>query len=794
MIHIHHLQGNRHLFHLQTSKSSYVMMVHTTGHLLKLYYGRRLMDTPHLESFYREFTTGLGSSTAYHSQSQFNLDVAPCEVATSGKGDYREPSVNISYAMGDCVSDFIFESYEITQDAVPSGLPHIHNERAMDTLILNMVDPVKGIGLSLYYTPVEEADALVRWQRVKNRSTQPARLERFFSFNLDFENAHWHALTLDGMWIRERQINSAPLRPGILTIDSKKGVSGANHSPNLFIHDPCATEQHGDVYGFGLLYSGNYSANIEVSPYQMTRVQMGISHHDFSWELLPEESFDSPQGVLVYSYEGFNGVSHGFHTLINNYIIAKRWQRKARPVLINNWEATYFDFNEKKILALAKEASSLGIELFVLDDGWFKGRHDDKSSLGDWVVDEGKLPKGLGNLSKRIQKLGMSFGLWVEPEMISPNSDLFRKHPTWAVMLPDRKPSLGRHQLILDLCNPDVVDYLYQVLSKVFKEAEVSYVKWDMNRNMSDVYSHYLPADAQKRFYHAYMLGLYDLLSRLNEAFPHVLFESCSSGGNRFDMGMLYYMPQTWTSDNTDAVERMEIQYGTSMVFPLSTMGAHVSGKPSHQVLRHTPLETRFNVAAFGLLGYELDVTRLSIFEKKVIKKQIAFYKAYRDVLQFGSFYRGRSPFLNNDMTWQVVNEAKDVFLIGHYQKLQRPSPPLESIYPQGLDETMQYLVKNRVQYMDIRAFGELINPYIPVNLKDGGILQSVVANRYLHKQEQQVFQLSGDALMYAGMRLKAPFVGTGIDEQTRLLGDFGSRLYVGECIIMNQKGDLSHE
>lgn len=374
--------------------------------------------------------------------------------------------------------------------------------------------------------------------------------------------------------------------------------------------------------------------------------------------------------------------------------------------------------------------------------------------------------------------MGLAFGIWVEPEMVSPISDLYKAHPEWAICLPDREPSLGRNQLILDLSNHEVVEYLYEAISRILIETEATYVKWDMNRNFSDLYSQTLAKHQQAAIAHLYVLGLYDLLEKLTLRFPEILFESCSSGGNRFDMGMLYYMPQTWTSDNTDAVERLEIQYGTSYVFPLSTMGAHVSGRPSHQVLRSTPLETRFNVAAFGLLGYELDLTRLSYYEKKVIAKQISYYKKHRALLQFGRFYRQSSPFEGNHCVWSVVSDTS--FIMGYYQKLQRPSPPLETVRLVGIAPNKVYEIESRKQFHQITLFGELINAYLPIKIKDGGILQSIVSNRTLYPAEQQRFTQSGDALTKVGMKLYAPFAGTGIDDQTMILGDFGSRIYHG--------------
>ncbi len=790
MIYIHEFENGQKLFHIQTISTSYVMMVHQTGHLIQLHYGKRVEDSEHLLELYQNYATELGSSTLYDGLGKLTLDTAMLELSSFGKGDYRTPSIELEFNDGSRVSDFTYlEHIRHVSKNHPSGMPHIiEAEGVLETLEISLFDKVKNIEVKLYYTPVTQVDVIVRRLEVINHSNETVIIHKIHSFNLDFNHSKFELVTLDGLWIRERQINKGPLRPGVISIDSKKGASGANHNPFIGLLGQGTNEKRGDCYGFALIYSGNFSGNVEVSPYGMTRLQMGISDFDFRWKIESGASFDTPEAVMTYSKEGTNRMSQNFHSLINKHLIGEKWQNTPRPVLINNWEATYFDFNMAKLVKLAKVAKSVGIELFVLDDGWFKGRNDDKSSLGDWTCDMKKLPGGLKALSDRLKGLGLEFGIWVEPEMVSIDSDLYKAHPEWAIKLRDRTPSLGRNQLILDLTNPDVVDYLYESLVSVFEAADISYVKWDMNRNFSDLYSNYLEIDQQSEISHRYVLGLYELLERLTKTFPDILFESCSSGGNRFDMGMLYYMPQTWTSDNTDAVERYEIQYGTSIVYPPSTMGAHVSGRPSHQVLRSTPIETRFNVSAFGVLGYELDLTRLSSFDLKVIKKQIEYYKLHRMLFQFGTFYRHESPFDGNSMSWSVVSEDKHKFIAGHYQKLQKPNPPLETLELEGLHHKEVYGVQSRTQFQNVRDYGELINPYIPVKIKDGGIMQSVIGNRYLYKLEIQRATLPGDVLMNIGLRMYSQFSGTGIDEQTRNMGDFGSRLYLGVSLTQNNQ------
>lgn len=773
--------GN-HLFHLTTEQTSYIFKVHATGHLVNLHYGARVKHTESLAELFQNYVAPVGSATDYDSSSHMTLDTLLHEAPAYGKGDYRMPMVYLEDLEGSRVSDFIYVTHHIYEGGVsPEGLPHVRD--AANTLEVVLKEKVKDIELHLYYVVLEAANCITRFTRIVNHTQAAIKIHSAMSFNLDLYHSDFEAITLDGTWIRERHVHEGVIRPGIFSIDSKKGVSGSNHNPFIGLKARSTDAHQGEAYGFSMIYSGNFVGRVEVSPFGMTRVQMGLSDFEFNWVLQPQETFDTPQCVLTYTNQGIIALSQNFHHLVNHHLITPFWRAKERPILINNWEATYFDFDEKKLLKLAKEAKDLGIELFVLDDGWFKGRNDDTTSLGDWTEDSKKLPNGLDGLSAKIRKLGLKFGLWVEPEMISIKSALYEKHPDWAIQLPDRAPSLGRNQLLLDFTNPAVIDAIYEQLKSVFEKGCVSYVKWDMNRNFTDVYSRHLTTEAQRTFNHRYVLGLYSLLGRLNEQFPEVLFESCSSGGNRFDLGMLYYMPQTWTSDNTDAVERMDIQYGTSLVYPPSTMGAHVSGRPSHQVLRSTPIETRFNVAAFGVLGYELDLTKCSPFEKKVIKNQIAFYKTHRYLLQFGQFFRHESPFEKNVFSWSVVAEDKKTFVLGYYQKLQKPCMGLERIRLYGLNDAHFYSVHSRAQYHNIAVFGELINPYIPISVKEGGLLQNLINNRYLYPLESQTFNQNGEVLMQIGLTLYAQFTGTGINSETRFIGDFGSRLYVGQVL-----------
>jgi len=483
---------------------------------------------------------------------------------------------------------------------------------------------------------------------------------------------------------------------------------------------------------------------------------------------------------MTYSPDALNGASQNFHHFINNHIIRGPWKFRERPVLINNWEATYFKFTEDKLINLAKESANLGIELFVLDDGWFGLRNDDTTSLGDWTVNPKKLPSGLENLSLEVHRLGMMFGLWVEPEMVSIESQLYKKHPDWMVAIPGRRPSVGRNQYILDLTRPDVRDYLFKQLSDVWHFANVNYIKWDMNRVFSDMYSTNREMKDHGEFFHRYILGLYELLEKLTAAFPNVLFESCASGGNRFDLGMLCYMPQTWTSDNTDALSRLSIQEGTSCGYPLSTMGSHVSDSPNHQTLRRTDLESRFNIAAFGVLGYELDVTKLKGQQKDAIKAQIAFYKAHRALLQYGTFTRVKlANSTSNQVVWAVASQDKSELLVLFAQKLNPSNPGSDKLRIEAVDLNAVYEVFPRQQRIDLKMFGNLLNQVSPLPITEGGIAQDTISKAVTLDSEVEHYRVTGEQVAWAGIKLNQQFGGTGYDAMTRVLGDFGSRIYI---------------
>lgn len=773
------------LFHLQTKTCSYILQILPSGHPANLYYGKKITHSRNFENFIEMNDTCPGSTTSYSDKNHaFSLNFQRLEYSSYGKGDYRNPAVSLMSDDGNRTFDFIFESHMITDEkplleSLPSSYPGIEEE--VQSLELKLTDMAYGVSLYLNYCVFPEKDILTRNVRLENNGNSDIDIEKISSMSIDFDHFDFDLITLDGAWIRERHNHRRALNYGISEISSRKGVSSPDHNPFLVLCDKDTTECRGDAYGFALMYSGNHSCSTEVSTHENTRVMLGINEFDFSWKLKKGMSFQTPEVALTYSHKGLNGMSSNYHRFIRDNIVRGEWQYKERPVLINNWEATYFNFNEKKLLKLAKEAVELGIELFVLDDGWFGKRNDDKSSLGDWYVNKKKLPSGIGGLARKIKSLGLDFGIWVEPEMISIDSDLYRAHPEWMVKTPEREASPGRYQYLLDLSNPEVCDYIYKSMKDLFSSADISYVKWDMNRNFSDIYSEYLPVDQQKEFSHRYVLGLYDILGKITKEFPEILFESCASGGGRFDLAMFSYMPQIWTSDDTDAMERLHIQYGSSMLAPPSVMGAHVSSVPNHQVIRNTPIESRFNTAAFGLLGYEMDLTKLGNFQKKVIKKQIAFYKENRKILQYGDFFRINSPSDGSICLWMALTPEKDRAVLGYYQQMGHPNPGPERYRLAGLDKDCLYTVRSRTQFLDIRQFGELINEVLPVEIKTEGFIHNKIADNYLYKLDKTEFRAIGDQLLHRGFAPRQQFFGTGLDDKIAFVGDFGSRLYILE-------------
>src|SRR3954453_2914208 len=678
-------------FHLRNEQISYVLRVHENGSLGQLAFGSALAadrSYSHLVSGgFGGFANRVGEPVALQSP-------------TTGSGDYRVAGLEVRHADGSTVLDLAYASHRILPGKPPipdaGRLPatYVEDDAEADTLEVTLVDAPSGVTVDLWYTIFAGLPVVARSARIRNDGDAAVDLEAAMSAVLDLPDARWDLVQLSGAWARENHIVDRRLRPGRQGVGSDRGASSHQHNPFIALRRATTTESDGEVYGFSLVYSGNFIAEAEVDPYDTTRVRIGISPATFTWTLEPGDSFQTPEAILVHSSTGLGTMSDALHGLYRDRLARGSWRDRPRPVLLNNWEATYFGFDEAKLVEIATSARDLGVELFALDDGWFGQRDSDDSSLGDWFVDRRKLPAGLDGVASKVEALGIRFGLWIEPEMISERSQLFEAHPDWAVGIPGRPRTESRQQFVLDMSRPEIVDHLFGVLSDVLDSAPISYIKWDFNRTITEPYSLGLPPDRQGEFFHRYVLGMYDLYRRLTDAFPEVLFESCAGGGGRFDPGMLAFAPQAWTSDDTDAVERLAIQWGTSMAYPLSSMAADVAAVPNHQSGRITPIDTRAAVAFFGVFGYELDPTELSEADRAAVATQIAFYKEHREVFQRGRFVRLRSPFEGGERTaWMAIDHDGSRAIAGYYQVLNRPVPTADRLRLRGLDAGRRYRV-----------------------------------------------------------------------------------------------------
>ncbi|WNZ90305.1 alpha-galactosidase [Streptococcus iniae] len=696
-----HINQEKQEFHLYNDDISYIVAILPNGQVGHHYFGKRV----HLEdSFAYLQERDYRSLTVYPSESDptFSLQHTRQEYPSFGTGDFANPAFTIKAVDGGNLSEFIYKGHQLQKGKpVLDGLPstYVESDEEATTLILHLEDQVTKTKLDLVYSIYENRPVIARHVRFEQIGKQAISIERLMSASLDFQDSDYDWIHLDGAWGRERHLVRSPLRQGCQSIYSLKGTSSSEHNPFVAIVRPHTTEHQGQAMGFSLVYSGNFLARLDLSPYQQARLTMGIHPEGFEWLLQEGESLTSPELVMVYSDQGLNGMSQTFHCLYGERLVRGPWRDKERPILLNNWEAMTFDFDENRIVSLAKEATRLGVELFVMDDGWFGKRNNDRAGLGDWTVNVEKLPKGLTGVIDAVHGMGMKFGLWIEPEMVNKDSDLFREHPDWIFHHPTRNQSHGRFQYTLNMAHEEVYQNIYQQIHKLLSEHAIDYIKWDMNRYMAEVYSVFHVTDQQGKLYHQYILNIYRLYEALTSAFPEILFESCSSGGARFDPGMLYYAPQTWTSDNSDALERMTIQYGTSFVYPLSSMGCHVSESPNQQVGRCTPLATRANVAYFGSFGYELDLTLLNQAEKKAIAKQIDFYKANRVIFQKGLFTRLVSPFETNYLAWQVLSADGKKGFIAFYRQLIACNEVSYRLYLKGLDQDAKYLINGGGYY-----------------------------------------------------------------------------------------------
>ncbi|MCL2126940.1 MAG: alpha-galactosidase [Treponema sp.] len=765
------------VFYLETACTGYIFRVTKHGHLEHIHYGLRLHE-PDVEALAVKRTAQIGMTVAYDRDDPlYCLDTICLEWSGIGKGDYRYSPAEIRMPDGGFVSDFVYESHSVRAGPLPAGsLPSARGaESECETLELRLKDKACDVRLAMYYTVYNEANVITRRVVLENGDGRPLVIRRLLSMSLDMANAGFSLVTFDGDWAKEAHRHDRLLQYGIFVNESRTGASGNRHNPGFLLCEQGAAEDHGRAYGFNLVYSGNHLGFAELSSRELVRVGIGISPHCFEWTLAKGESFESPEAVMTFSGEGLNGLSRNFHLFVNNHITPEAWRGRERPVLYNSWEPCFFKYTRRGLLRLARLAKKLGMELFVLDDGWFEGRDNDRAGLGDYAPNRRKFRRGLAPFARKLRAMGLDFGIWFEPEMVNENSRLYRAHPEYSVRQPGREPTLGRNQLALDLCSPAVRDYIVSSVSCVLDETGAAYVKWDMNRHISEFYSEHIAS--QGEFFHRYILGLYDVLRRIFGPRPGVLLETCSSGGNRFDLGMLCFSPQIWTSDNTDPVERLSIQEGLSYLYPQSAMGAHVSDAPHQQTLRETPLSTRFNAACFGCLGYELDTRFLSPVEKREIREQIAFYKARRKTLQYGAFERLPAP-KGNKKAW-LCRGGKDA-VAGFFQTLAGVSEGPDRLRAGGFDPDAVYRVSTRPQPLFIKRFGGLVKHILPVTLNPSGFVLRTVNRLYALTDCVETYSCSGGALA-EGLMLNNQFMGSYYNNRTRLLGDFGSNLYTIE-------------
>lgn len=680
------------IFHLSGKNYSYVMYVNRAGFLQQMHYGKKITDNDF------DFLLAVHSRRAEPSPDPTDvgaaLDWMPTECAAFGHGDYRPSTVVARRADGAAMSNLKYVRHSICKGALQlAGMPCVRT--ADETLTVTLKDEFSDMEIDLHYWVSTDSDVLTRNLTVRNMGKLPMALERAYSFCMDFPSlGRFDALRLPGNWAKERQPVVSQILDGTLRIESNVGYSSHKMNSFLGILVNSCTETHGDCYGFNLIYSGNFALTADLCSHQRLRVSGGINDFCFGWKLDAGEELVTPQVALCYSSEGLGGMSRAYHDYFRNHIIDPKWVNARRPIVVNNWEATYFDFDNERLFAIIDEAAGTGIDTFVLDDGWFGKRNSDTCALGDWFVNEEKLQGGLKAVIDRCKKNGLKFGLWFEPEMISEDSDLYRAHPDWAIRKNDVEPVRLRNQMILDLTRKEVVDYVFDVVSKVLSENEISYVKWDKNREMTEYFTANLPADRQGEMNHRYILGFYDLADRLTKAFPNVFFEGCAGGGGRFDGGALYYFPQIWTSDDTDAWERTKIQWGTSICYPMSSMSCHVSACPNHQTGRITPFETRGAIASLGATGYELDLSKLTQEEKRQVREQVENYKEIDDLVLNGDMYRLADPTSEKDFCVMVVAKDKSRAYIVGERFHGDPNDYDRALKLHGLDETRSYLIR----------------------------------------------------------------------------------------------------
>lgn len=677
----------RKIFKLDTLDSTYAIGIRE-GYLIHLYYGKKIPDDNLLDLPFRGYFATISPKNVHVDDYKFSLDVQPMEYSCNGSGDYRLAALSIKDSMGRTTTDIRYLDHKI-YDGKPKlkGLPatYCNDDSEAQTLELITIDKFTGAKVTLYYTAFANYSVVTESVKVENTGKETFEIEKVASCCVNFPSMDYNMINLSGVWSRERRVITRHLAHGIQSVASKRGSSSHNHNPFVALVDDKGGEDFGDAFGFNLVYSGNFSADIETDYLDCTRLVMGINPIDFTWVVEPGDEFQSPEVVMVYSDSGMGKMSRTFHDLYNNNLIRGEWKNKKRPLLINSWEGSGFDFDQETLVRYAKEAKKLGIELLVMDDGWFGHRDSDNSSLGDWFVNESKLKGGLTKLIERVNAEGVQFGIWYEPEMISEDSELYKAHPDWCVHVEGREQSPARQQYVIDMTRQDVRDCIFNQMYDVLSKNNIAYLKWDYNRAITEPASVMLDARHSKEFFHRFILGTYELMDRITSAFPHILFESCAGGGGRFDAGMLYYMPQAWASDNTDPIERLTIQFGTTMCYPASSMGAHVSA------CDRTGIETKAAVAMAGTFGYELDPKEMSEEDKEKVKEQVKNYHRYYDVIHFGDLYRIIAPTDDEfKCAWEYVAKDKSEALLTVVIKNRAPHDFL-LIKMKGLDPEKMY-------------------------------------------------------------------------------------------------------
>ena len=770
---------NNNVFALHTKNTTYCFYVNDINHLEHLHYGKKItVDEETVEALKQKSNFVIGNAVSYREDKDNRcLETMLLEVSSRGSGDIRNCSIDILLSSGSRDLDFVYDSYEIRKHTEMKSLPTSHsNGENVEELVVHLLDKENNVAVNLIYSVYEECDVISRRMEIINNNPDDIKILKAMSMHLDLINKDYHFVSFHGGWAREMRRYDQPCVIGTINSESICGVSSSRSNPFVMLINKNTNEEYGEAYGFNLIYSGNHLESCETDTYEHIRLMSGINPTTFDYTLKNNEVFETPEAIMTYTDSGLNSLSHSMHDFVRKHVVRGAYQDLPRPVLNNSWEAAYFKFNERKIVKMAKYASKAGMELFVLDDGWFGTRNNDLEGLGDWYVNYKKLPGGLERLSKKINKLGMDFGIWVEPEMVNEKSNLFRNHPEWVIKTPHRVQSLGRHQYILDLSNQEVVDFLFDAMSDVFTRSSCKYVKWDMNRIFSEYFTPSLESERMNELAHRYYMGLYQLMGRLVKTFPHILFEGCSAGGNRFDLGILSYMPQIWASDNSDAMSRVYIQKGYSYGYPLSTLGCHVSDIPNHQTLRTPTVDTRYNVASMGLLGYECNLGEMSKQERKEIKKQVEEYKKTRKYYFDSDYYRfdvkeGVHVFS------EVSKDQEHACVVLFYERAETGHKT--DILPlRGLNKDYYYKVTSKSYDHDIRLFGGLVNQVSPIHIRNNSFLHRLISKIIKMKEKGENSIVKGDVLLSKGYEVNPSFNGTGWSDKTKLIKDGESRIY----------------